>query len=209
MEPALRGSPGSLRGPDGIRPALHRRKGQHVRNFNDEEHGEINVPPTLVSFAVDVAKQQDIITPEFKRPGSKIVLLSIEKDEYDLPCYHRILESYGKLPPGYKGRPDHLRLRGGAPRHGGGGEQDGLRKPPGREDRAQCGSQGFLRPRMGQSGLRGAGRHGGPAGHHLHRHRRGDGPGRPGVRKCVHLPGRGHRGLVRPPWRRCSPPAPA
>ena len=65
--------------------------------FNDEEHGEINVPPTLVSFAVDVAKQQDIITPEFKRPGSKIVLLSIEKDEYDLPCYHRILESYGKL----------------------------------------------------------------------------------------------------------------
>ena len=65
--------------------------------FNDEEHGEINVPPTLVSFAVDVAKQQDIITPEFKRPGSKIVLLSIEKDEYDLPKYDRIMEGYGKL----------------------------------------------------------------------------------------------------------------
>ena len=30
---------------------------------------EIDVPPTLVSFAVDVAKEKDIITPEFKRPG--------------------------------------------------------------------------------------------------------------------------------------------
>ena len=30
--------------------------------FNDEEHGEINVPPTLVSFAVDVANGKDIIT---------------------------------------------------------------------------------------------------------------------------------------------------
>ena len=65
--------------------------------FNDEEHGEINVPPTLVSFAVDVASQKDIITPEFKRPGSKIVLFSIEKDEYDLPVYGRIMEGYSRL----------------------------------------------------------------------------------------------------------------
>ena len=37
-------------------------------SFND-----IHVPATLVSFAVDVAKQQDIITPEFKKSGNKIV----------------------------------------------------------------------------------------------------------------------------------------
>ena len=36
--------------------------------FND-----IDVPPTLVSFAVDVAKKQDIITPELKKAGSKLV----------------------------------------------------------------------------------------------------------------------------------------
>ena len=65
--------------------------------FNDEEHGEINVPPTLVSFAVDVASWKDIITPEFKRPGSKIVVFTIEKDQYDLPEYDRIMKGYGKL----------------------------------------------------------------------------------------------------------------
>ncbi|HAB60848.1 MAG TPA: phosphoribosylformylglycinamidine synthase, partial [Lachnospiraceae bacterium] len=43
---------------------------------------EIDVPPTLVSFAVDIAKGQDIITPEFKKAGSKIVKFNIAKDEY-------------------------------------------------------------------------------------------------------------------------------
>ena len=28
---------------------------------------EIDVPPTLVSFAVDVAKEKDVITPELKK----------------------------------------------------------------------------------------------------------------------------------------------
>ena len=39
--------------------------------FNDETHGEINVPPTLVSFAVDVSDKQHVVTPEFKKAGSK------------------------------------------------------------------------------------------------------------------------------------------
>ena len=34
---------------------------------------EIDVPPTLVSFAVDVAKEKDIITQEFKKAGNQIV----------------------------------------------------------------------------------------------------------------------------------------
>ena len=45
---------------------------------------EIDVPPTLVSFAVDVAKEGDIITPELKAVGNQLVLFSIEKDSYDL-----------------------------------------------------------------------------------------------------------------------------
>ena len=65
--------------------------------FNDEQHGEINVPPTLVSFAVDVASHKHIITPEFKKAGSKIVVFKIEKDNYDLPVYSQILDGYGKL----------------------------------------------------------------------------------------------------------------
>ncbi|MDD2981385.1 MAG: phosphoribosylformylglycinamidine synthase [Hespellia sp.] len=60
--------------------------------FND-----IDVPPTLVSFAVDVATEKDIITPELKTAGNKLVWLRIEKDEYDLPVYSQIMEQYGKF----------------------------------------------------------------------------------------------------------------
>ena len=58
---------------------------------------EIDVPPTLVSFAVDVASDKTIITPELKKAGSKLVLLKIEKDEYDLPVYSQIMDQYGKF----------------------------------------------------------------------------------------------------------------
>ena len=54
----------------------------------------IDVPPTLVSFAVDIAKQGDIITPELKAAGNKLVWLKIEKDEYDLPVYDKVMEQY-------------------------------------------------------------------------------------------------------------------
>ena len=65
--------------------------------FNDEEHGEINVPPTLVSFAVDITDKQHVVSPEFKKAGSKIVLFTIEKDKYDLPVYSQIMDGYEKL----------------------------------------------------------------------------------------------------------------
>ena len=65
--------------------------------FNDEKHGEINVPPTLVSFAVDVASSRHIITPELKKAGNKLVVFRIEKDAYDLPVYSQILDGYAKL----------------------------------------------------------------------------------------------------------------
>ena len=54
----------------------------------------IDVPPTLVSFAVDVAKQQDIITGESKTPGDALVLFSVPKDEFDIPVYKDTLEIY-------------------------------------------------------------------------------------------------------------------
>ena len=60
--------------------------------FND-----IDVPPTLVSFAVDVAKVKDVITPELKKAGSKLVWLRAPKDSYDLPDYPALMEKYDKL----------------------------------------------------------------------------------------------------------------
>ena len=35
---------------------------------------DIDVPPTLVSFAVDMAVEKEIITPELKEAGNKLVL---------------------------------------------------------------------------------------------------------------------------------------
>mgnify|MGYP002509545471 CR=1 FL=1 len=66
-------------------------------SFKEEDGEEVNVPPTLVSFAVDVADQKTMISPEFKKAGSKIVVFSIEKDAYDLPVYGQIMDGYGKL----------------------------------------------------------------------------------------------------------------
>lgn len=60
--------------------------------FND-----ISVPPTLVSFAIDVAKYQDIVSPELKKAGNILVKFSIKRDAYDLPDYTQIMDLYEKV----------------------------------------------------------------------------------------------------------------
>lgn len=57
--------------------------------FND-----IDVPPTLVSFAVDIAEGKDIITPEFKEDGNRIVKFEIETDDFDIPIYEKVQSLY-------------------------------------------------------------------------------------------------------------------
>ena len=57
----------------------------------------INVPPTLVSFAVDVAGQDDLITPEFKEPGDKLAVFSVPKDEFDIPVYKDVMAMYDEV----------------------------------------------------------------------------------------------------------------
>ena len=60
--------------------------------FND-----IDVPPTLVSFAVDVASYMDVVTPELKKAGNVLVEMDIEKDENDIPVYENVLYMYDLL----------------------------------------------------------------------------------------------------------------
>lgn len=60
--------------------------------FND-----IDVPPTLVSFAVDIASYKHILTPELKKTGNKLVLLKLDRDAYDLPNYKQAMEQYEKF----------------------------------------------------------------------------------------------------------------
>ncbi|MDD6490885.1 MAG: phosphoribosylformylglycinamidine synthase [Firmicutes bacterium] len=55
---------------------------------------EIDVPPTLVSFAVDVAEKKDMITPELKEAGNVLVQFWFDKDEYDIPVYEHVMKTY-------------------------------------------------------------------------------------------------------------------
>ena len=64
--------------------------------YEDRGH-DIDVPPTLVSFAVDVADVNEVVTPELKTPGDLLVRFPIEKDEYDIPVYDRVIELYEKI----------------------------------------------------------------------------------------------------------------
>ena len=57
--------------------------------FND-----IDVPPTLVSFAVDVADGKDIVTPELKEAGDMLLQFWFDKDEYDIPVYEHVMRTY-------------------------------------------------------------------------------------------------------------------
>ena len=61
-------------------------------SFND-----IDVPPTLCSFAVDIAKTGDIVSPELKKAGNILVKFDIEKDKYSLPVYEQLMSLYSKI----------------------------------------------------------------------------------------------------------------
>ncbi len=61
-------------------------------SFND-----IDVPPTLCSFAVDVADYMDVVTTELKEAGNVLLKIDIKKDEFDKPDYANVLETYGAL----------------------------------------------------------------------------------------------------------------
>lgn len=58
---------------------------------------DIDVPPTLCSFAVAAGKLQDVVTPELKKPGNILVKFGMKKDKYDLPDYEYMMELYIKI----------------------------------------------------------------------------------------------------------------
>ncbi|MBQ9991017.1 MAG: phosphoribosylformylglycinamidine synthase [Lachnospiraceae bacterium] len=58
---------------------------------------QIDVPPTLVSFAVDVAKEGEVITPELKKAGNKLVRFELERDDFDVPVYAKVMQMYEEI----------------------------------------------------------------------------------------------------------------
>ena len=60
--------------------------------FND-----IDVPPTLCSFAVGISDLQHVITPELKAAGNRLVLLDVKQDEFQMPDYQDAQDQYATL----------------------------------------------------------------------------------------------------------------
>ena len=58
-------------------------------SFND-----INVPPTLVSFAVAVGDNKNIISTELKNSGNKLYFVKLKRDKYDLPDFEYLKRIY-------------------------------------------------------------------------------------------------------------------
>ncbi|MDD5940029.1 MAG: phosphoribosylformylglycinamidine synthase [Lachnospiraceae bacterium] len=63
----------------------------------DDKDKEINVPPTLVCFAVDIADKSDVLTPELKNTGDVLVRFRMPKDEYDIPVYDDVTALYKSI----------------------------------------------------------------------------------------------------------------
>jgi len=55
---------------------------------------DMNVPPTLISFAVSAADVNNIVSPEFKKAGSKVLLVRIKKDDNLMPDFEDIKNKY-------------------------------------------------------------------------------------------------------------------
>ena len=60
--------------------------------FND-----IDVPPTLCSFAVGISDLQHVVTPELKAAGNRLVLLDVKQDEFQMPDYQDAQNQYAAL----------------------------------------------------------------------------------------------------------------
>ncbi|MBE6663073.1 MAG: phosphoribosylformylglycinamidine synthase [Ruminococcaceae bacterium] len=58
---------------------------------------KLDVPPTLISFAVTMGKTSEVISPEFKKAGNKVVLLKPEYDANGLPVTESLIALYNKV----------------------------------------------------------------------------------------------------------------
>ena len=61
-------------------------------SFND-----LDVPPTLTSFAVAPLKADKVVSTELKRTDSKLIMLTVERDDNDLPVFDKLKEMYEKV----------------------------------------------------------------------------------------------------------------
>ncbi|SPF36866.1 Phosphoribosylformylglycinamidine synthase [Candidatus Desulfosporosinus infrequens] len=57
----------------------------------------LHVPPTLVAFAVNVTRADKVVSQEFKKIGSQVVLVTAVRDEYEIPDFEHLIKNYRKI----------------------------------------------------------------------------------------------------------------
>lgn len=58
---------------------------------------ELNVPPTVVAFAVCTAEVSSVLSPEFKKTNSEVVLLKVKRDNKELPIFDNLKNNFEKV----------------------------------------------------------------------------------------------------------------
>ncbi|MBE7026204.1 MAG: phosphoribosylformylglycinamidine synthase [Ruminococcaceae bacterium] len=58
---------------------------------------DLDVPPTLVSFAVNTLKASKAVSSEFKKSGSSVVVVKVKKDEEFMPDFDALCKNYAKI----------------------------------------------------------------------------------------------------------------
>jgi len=58
---------------------------------------DLNVPPTLVAFAVNVTSTDKVMSQEFKKIGSQVVLVSAKRDEHEVPNFEQLINNFNKI----------------------------------------------------------------------------------------------------------------
>ena len=89
---------------------------------------DLTVPPTLVSFAVTTEKTKDIVSPEFKKAGNKVIWIKPDYDENGLPEAKSLLEVFGKVTALSEKRQGRILLHAGIRRNWRGCNEVLLRK---------------------------------------------------------------------------------
>jgi phosphoribosylformylglycinamidine synthase len=58
---------------------------------------QLTVPPALVAFAVDVVHASAVLSPEFKKAGSQVVLVPLIRDQHELPDFPVVCKNYAAI----------------------------------------------------------------------------------------------------------------
>jgi len=58
---------------------------------------QLNVPPTLVAFAVATVPADKVLSPEFKYPGNRVIMIPVPCDMQDLPVFERLRKNFAKV----------------------------------------------------------------------------------------------------------------